>query len=61
VPAFGLHQGSRSSSRQHALHAISAAHIASARRCGGAITLSTRPEGQVCGCEGIQRLVEDFA
>jgi hypothetical protein len=40
MPARGLHQTSRSSSRQHALHAMSAAHTAAARRCGGAVTLS---------------------
>jgi hypothetical protein len=47
VPARGLHQVSRSSSRQHALHALSAGHLAAARRCGGAISLSTRPGTQL--------------
>jgi hypothetical protein len=47
MPPGGLHQVSRSSSRQHALHAMSAAHTAAARRCGGAVTLSTRPATQL--------------
>jgi heme exporter protein D len=55
LPARGLLQGSRSSSRQHALHAVSAAHTAAARRFGGAVMLRTRPGTQ------LRRLVEDFA
>jgi hypothetical protein len=54
VPARGLLQGSRSSCRQHALHAMSAAHTAAARRCGGAVILRTRSGTQ------LRRLVEDF-
>jgi hypothetical protein len=61
VPARGLHQGSRSSSSQHALHAMSAAHTAAARRRGGAVTLRTPPVTQLREREAIQRLVEDFA
>ena len=47
LPDGGLHQVSRSSSRQHALHAMSAGHTAAVRRCGGAVTLSTRPVTQL--------------
>jgi hypothetical protein len=44
VPVRGLLQVSRSSSRQHALHAMSAAgHTAAARRHGGAVTPRSRP------------------
>jgi hypothetical protein len=52
VPARGLFQVSRSSSRQHALHAMSAAHTAAARRCGGAVTLSTRAVTQLARTRG---------
>jgi hypothetical protein len=50
VPAGGLQQGSRESSRQHALHAMSAAHTA--RRCGGAVILRTRPGTQLARTQG---------
>jgi hypothetical protein len=52
VPAGGLLKGSRSSSRQHALHAVSAAHTAAARWCGGAATLCTRPGTQLARTRG---------
>jgi hypothetical protein len=52
VPARGLFQVSRSSSRQHALHAMSAAHTAAARRCGGAVNLSTRAVTQLARTRG---------
>jgi hypothetical protein len=52
VPARGLLQGSRSSSRQHALPAMSAAHTAAARRCGGASTLSSGAATQLARTRG---------
>jgi hypothetical protein len=52
LPAGGLLQASRSTSRQHALHAVSAAHTAAARRCGGAATLSTRAGTQCARARG---------
>jgi hypothetical protein len=52
LSARGLLRGSRSSSRQHALHAVSAGHTAAARRCGGAATLSTRPGNQLARTRG---------
>jgi hypothetical protein len=52
VPAGGLLQASRSSSRQHALRALSAAHTAAARRCGGASTLSRRAATQLARTRG---------
>jgi hypothetical protein len=52
VPERGLLQGSRSSSRQHALHAVSAAHTAAARRCGGAVALRARPVTQLARARG---------
>jgi hypothetical protein len=52
VPAAGLLQVSRSSSRQHALHVVSAGHTAAARRCGGAATLNTRPATQLARTRG---------
>jgi hypothetical protein len=40
---------------------MSATHTASARRCGGAVTLRTDQSLSLREREAIQRLVEDFA
>jgi hypothetical protein len=52
VPARGLPQASRESSRQCVLHAMSAGHTAAARRCGGARTPSTRADTQLARARG---------
>jgi hypothetical protein len=44
-----------------ALHAVSAVHTAVARRCGGAVALSTRPATQLARTRGDPGQVEDFA
>jgi hypothetical protein len=45
LPAGGLLEASRSSSRQHALLAVSAGHTAAARRCGAPGRQPHRGEG----------------